>query len=141
MAIYDPFRHTGCFNFAGTAQARGGASLGRCFIDLLVAATESCREVGVLWKAIDDVGVATWVKDVHSGCERCPNLAVGAMIGCDEHVIVDRLVVEMMQVRIHFRAAYLAREAFFLPSSVADKIGLALAHLDSVRVKPSQSGI
>jgi len=107
----------------------------------LVTASKRCREVGVLWEAIRDTGVATRVEDVHGGCKLFTNFAIWAMVGCGEHVIVDSLVVEMMQMRVHLRAASFAREALFLPSGVALQIGLALDHFDAFGVEASQSCI
>jgi len=78
---------------------------------------------------------------VHSGGKLFTNLAIWAMVWCGEHVIVDGLVVEVMQVSINLGAACLAREALFLPSRVANQIGLALGNLDTLRVKASKGCI
>jgi len=107
----------------------------------LVTAPEGCRKINILRKPISDVGIAAGVEDVHGGSKLFTNLAIWAMVGCGEHVIVDGLVVEMMQVRVHLRAASLARETLFLPSRVANEIGLALGNLDTFGVKASQSCI
>jgi len=111
------------------------------FIDLFVATTKGCRKVSVLRETINDIGVAACVEDVHSRGKLLTKLAIRSMVGCGEHVIVDGLVVEVMQVGVHLRVARLAREALFLPSCVPNKIGLTLAHLDTLRVKASQSCI
>jgi len=106
-----------------------------------VTASKGSREVNVLREAIHNAGVAAGVENVHSGNKLFTNVAIWAMVGCGEHVIVDGLVIEMMQMGVHLRAASLAREALFLPSRVANKVGLTLGHLDTLGVEASKSCI
>jgi len=148
MAIYNPLRRTDSFNLTRTAKARGLASsyCAGCrfvvhFIDRLVAAAKGCRKVSILGEAIDDVGIAARVEDVHAWSKLFTNLAIWAMVGCGEHIVVDGLVVEMMQVGVYLRVACLARQSLFLTSRVANQIGLAFRDLDTLRVKASKSGI
>jgi len=87
------------------------------------------------------VGVAARVEDVHAWGKLFANLAIRAMVWGGERIIVDGLVVEMVQVCVHLRAAFLAREAFFLPSRVAHQAGFAFCDLDTLWIEATKGGI
>jgi len=114
MAIHNPLRSADSLDLASAAEARGHTLLFifvlqrtdvEIFIDCLVAATKGCRKVSVLREAINDVGITAGVENVHRGCKFFTDCSIWAMVGCREHVIVDGLVVEMMQVGVDLRVA------------------------------------